>query len=470
MDWQAIKNQVIGNDLQNRDMAMIYADWTASGRLYAPIEDFMRNTVGPWVANTHSESSDTGRAMTQLYQQARDTIKEHVNAADKDVLVLTGTGMTGAVNKLQRMMGLASSAEGLLPLVIITHMEHHSNQTSWHTRAVDVAILKPDEKGQPSLTHLAQLLAENLHRSLIVASITACSNVTGIQTPYHKIAAMLHAVGGYCLVDFAASAPYVAMDMHPDNADEYLDAVMFSPHKFLGGPGSCGVLVFNPALYRIDTPDQPGGGTVRWTNPWGEHQFFDDIEVREDGGTPGFLQAIRAALAIKVKDSLGVQEIKARELVLSQRFFDGMRDIEGAVLLEPEVSERLPIFSFWMTGLHHELVVRLLNDRFGIQCRGGCSCAGTYGHILLGVTPAVSHIITDEINHGDLSHKPGWVRVSLHPVMTESEVDWILGAIAEIAKKGIHWQNDYVFSAVAGNWVPKSEAKSDMPQLSDFSA
>ena len=379
--------------------------------------------------------------------------------------------MTGAINKLHRMMGIGprgSQVEGPLPLVIITHMEHHSNQTSWLTRAVDVAMINPDQSGLPCLDHLAEILSDNRHRPHIIASVTACSNVTGIATPYHKIAEMVHAVGGFCCVDFAASAPYVNMDMHPKTPGAHLDAVLFSPHKFLGGPGSCGVLIFNPALYRIDMPDNPGGGTVRWTNPWGEHQFYDDIELREDGGTPGFLQGIRAALAIRVKESIGVNAIHEREQQLGKRMFDGLQGIPNLCLLASRHRERLPIFSFYLPGLHHELVVQLLNDRFGIQSRGGCSCAGTYGHILLGVSPDDSHAITDEIDHGDLSRKPGWVRVSLHPTMSESDVDAILAAISSVQAQGAGWQNDYTFDPTTGVWTPRVAVENDQPSLSEF--
>jgi selenocysteine lyase/cysteine desulfurase len=471
MSWQDIRENIVGDTLFKDGAPLLYADWTASGRLYAPIEDFMRDKVGPWVANTHTESSDTGRAMTGLYQDARQVIKQHVNASDTDVLVLTGAGMTGAVNKLQRMMGIAGSeaaVEGPLPLVLITHMEHHSNQTTWLTRQVDVEIIQPDAQGLPCLTHLATLLNENRHRPRIIASVTACSNVTGIETPYHQIAQMVHAVGGFVCVDFAASAPYVAIDMHPETVGAHLDAVMFSPHKFLGGPGSSGVLVFNPALYRIDQPDQPGGGTVRWTNPWGEHQFYDDIEMREDGGTPGFLQAIRAALAIQVKEGWGVDAIHQREQWLGGRMFDGLIALSGLQLLAPQHRRRLPIFSFYIPGLHHELVVQLLNDKFGIQCRGGCSCAGTYGHILLGVSPEDSHAITDEINSGDLSRKPGWVRVSLHPTMTEVDVDYLLSAIEAVIASGDTWQSDYVFDSKIGSWHRRQADTWQRPSLADF--
>ena len=326
--WQeTFRQNILGQNLTVAGQLVVYADWTASGRAYGPIEQFMTDQVAPWVANTHTESNWTGGTMTQLYHEARETIKRHVNAGAEDVLICDGTGMTGVVNKLQRILGLRvpehlqGEQKQARPLVVITHMEHHSNQTSWQECDVDLAILPANDKGMPDLQHLAKLLEENQHRPLLLGSFTACSNVTGIQTPIHEMAAIMHQYGGLCLVDYAASAPYVAIDMHPEDPDQQLDGVMFSPHKFLGGPGSCGVLVFNKALYHNQVPDQPGGGTVTWTNPWGEHHYFDDIETREDGGTPGFLQAIRAALAIQVKEAMGVERIHQAEHRLNGAFF-----------------------------------------------------------------------------------------------------------------------------------------------------
>lgn len=469
--FNQIRNNIVGQNLKIDDQPVIYADWTASGRLYAPIEHYMTNVIGPWVANTHTESSDTGRAMTALYNDARLVIKSHVNASSDDVLICTGTGMTGAVNKLQRIMGLKttpSDPESPRPLVIITHMEHHSNQTSWHACHVDLEIVRRAPSGFPDLDHLEDILMANANRPLVVGSFSACSNVTGIKTPYHDMASLMHKYGGLCFVDFAASAPYVDIDMHPEDESARLDAVLFSPHKFLGGPGSCGVLIFNADLYHLDVPDQPGGGTVTWTNPWGGHKYFDDIEIREDGGTPGFLQTIRAAFSIKLKDSMTTQAIHAQERVLTQAMFAKLNSIENLNLLEPEVSERLPIFSFWIDNMHHNLVVRLLNDKYGIQSRGGCSCAGTYGHILLGVDQQTSETITCEIDHGDLTHKPGWIRISLHPTMTLQEVSEISEAVAQVAKQGAQWQDEYHFDAASGEWNHRSKVRASGPKFSDL--
>ena len=451
-----VEQGIVGRDLSiptpYGPRRVIYADWTASGRAYGPIEQRMLRDFGPYIANTHTETSFTGHAMTAAYQRARALIKQHVNAAPGDVLLATGTGCTGAINKLQRLLGLrvpsnfigtATVAAADRPLVLITHMEHHSNHTTWLECEVDLEVIPADAQGLVDVGAIPAILARYAGRRLKIASITACSNVTGIETPVHDIAALMHEHGGLCFVDYACSAPYAAIDMHPADPARALDAIFFSPHKFLGGPGSCGILIFDPRLYSSRVPDQPGGGTVTWTNPWHEHRYHDDIEVREDGGTPGFLQLIRAALAVQLKESLGVQRIAAREHAIVQQVFERLDRMPRVVVLAGQHRERLPVFSFYLPGLHYNLVVRLLNDRFGVQARGGCSCAGTYGHYLLNVDVDHSQRITSRIDAGDLTDKPGWVRVSFHPAMSDAEVGAVCDAIEQIALHGDDWAADY---------------------------
>jgi selenocysteine lyase/cysteine desulfurase len=260
------------------------------------------------------------------------------------------------------------------------------------------------------------------------------------------MAKIMHEHGGLAFVDFAASAPYDDIDMHPEDPLEKLDAIFFSPHKFLGGPGSSGVLIFDSSLYNSRVPDQPGGGTVDWTNAWGEYKFIDDIEIREDGGTPGFLQAIKTALAIELKDQMGVQNIHQRENELVAIAFNGLRGIPGLHILADTIEDRLGVISFYLENIHYNLIISLLSDRFGIQARGGCACAGTYGHYLLDVSYEKSKRITDKINIGDLSEKPGWVRISLHPTMTNEELYAIIDAVRLIQQHHQSWSNDYIYN------------------------
>ncbi len=434
---------------------ILYADWIASGRLYAPIEEKVSYTFGPFVGNTHTETSETGTLMTKAYHLAHQKIKDHVNAGPDDVIITAGSGMTTVVNKFQRILGFKAMhkldvAECLpeeeKPVVFITHMEHHSNHTSWLETIADVVLLDHDKDLLVDPDVLRREIEKYKHRKMKIGSFTACSNVTGVSTPYQQLARIMHENGGLCFVDFAASAPYSDMNMHPDDPMEALDAIMFSPHKFLGGPGTPGVLIFNSSIYHNKTPDNPGGGTVDWTNPWNEFKYIDDIELREDGGTPGFLQAIKAALAIELKEQMGVEQIERREKELVKIAFEEMPKIPGIHILADNIRDRLGVISFYLDDVHFNLVVKLLNDKFGIQVRGGCACAGTYGHFLLNVSYNQSKEITELINQGDLSKKPGWVRLSLHPTMTDDELYFIIDAIRQVQKNHHTWGKDYIYN------------------------
>jgi selenocysteine lyase/cysteine desulfurase len=445
---------------------LIYADWIASGRLYRPIERRITEEIGPLVGNTHSESSATGKAMTDAYHLAQKIVKRHVNADENDVLIFTGTGMTSALAKLQRILGLKVPEQAInfcvyahgdysacreipnenRPVVFLTHSEHHSNHTSWFETLAEVVVLDPDPELKVDPGILREKIVKYRDRPLLIGSFTACSNVTGYEPPYHELARIMHENNGYCFVDFAASAPYKDINMHPSDKMEQLDAIFFSPHKFLGGPGSAGVLIFNKQLYKNETPDTPGGGTVKWTNRWGGYSYISDIEVKEDGGTPGFLQGIKAALAITLKEKMDTRRIHERERYMTESAFRELKKIKGLHILAENITDRLGVFSFYLDNIHHNLATKLLNDRFGIQVRGGCSCAGTYGHFLLNVDFRLSKEITDRIEAGDLSMKPGWVRLSLHPTMTDDELMFITGAIAQVAENSGEWGKEYYYN------------------------
>ncbi|HKK80657.1 MAG TPA: aminotransferase class V-fold PLP-dependent enzyme [Prolixibacteraceae bacterium] len=456
---------------------IIYADWIASGRLYEPIEQKISNDFGPYVANTHSEASATGEIMTKAYKYAHGKIKMHVNAGDDDVIITAGFGMTSVLAKFQRILGLRITEklqnrclirEEDRPVVFITHMEHHSNQTPWIESIADVVIIPPDENLEVNPNNLRVEIEKFKNRKILIGSFTACSNVTGIKTPYYELAEIMHEYNGYCFVDFAASAPYVNINMHPENPKQSLDAIFFSPHKFLGGPGSSGVLIFHKSLYKNRIPDHPGGGTVNWTNPWGEHSYVADIEIREDGGTPGFLQAIKTTLAIQVKEQMGVEHIQAREKELVNHIFKQLETIPGINILAGHNKNRLAIVSFFVDGIHHNLMVRLLSDLFGIQARGGCSCAGTYGHYLLHVDKIISHKISTRIDNGDMSLKPGWVRLSLHPTTSDAEVDIIINAITQIVNNIDELSVDYEFCTHTNEYCHKSEKGKPNPLIKEL--
>lgn len=467
--FEQFRKNIIGIDQEfvspYGNQKIIYTDWTASGRLYRPIEEKIGNEIGPFVANTHTETTVSGTAMTIAYYKARSIIKRHVNASEDDILINDGTGMTGVVNKFQRILGLKvpenlhdfiSIPLDKKPVVFISHMEHHSNQTSWLETIADVEVIPSTEDGLFSLENLAVLLEKYKDRSFRIASITSCSNVTGIKTPYYEVAKLMHQNNGLCFVDFACSGPYVEINMHPEDSESYLDAIFFSPHKFLGGPGTSGVLVFNKKLYQNLIPDNPGGGTVSWTNPWGEHKYIDNIEDREDGGTPGFLQVIKTALAIQLKEKMGIENILKREHELVEYIFSNLGNIPNIKILAAQHQERLGVISFYIDELHFNLGVKILNDKFGIQTRGGCSCAGTYGHFLLHVDQETSHQLIDEITLGDLMKKPGWIRMSIHPTTTNREIEFVCSSIKALAKNHPDWAKDYIYDKNTNEFIHKN--------------
>ena len=476
--FSAFRRNIIGQD-QNWESPygrkrIIYADWTASGRAYRPIETRLQDEIMPFFANTHTAATVTGGMMSAAYEQAKSIIKDHVNAGSDDVLVFCGSGMTAAVGKLQRILGLRLPErvmdyveclqvnEVSRPVVFVTHMEHHSNHISWLETIATVEIIRPSGDGNVDLGHLRELLEQFKDRKHKIAAVTACSNVTGIETPYHAIATMMHEYGGLCFVDFACSAPYVRIDMHPGvgvrgaglaGAAADLDAIYFSCHKFLGGPGTPGVLIFNRRLYRNRVPDQPGGGTILYSNPWKVHEYVGDLEQREDGGTPPILQGIKAAMCIRLKEEMGIERILEREEEILGRLFDRLLEIDGVEILEKNNRKRLGVVSFMIKGAHYNLIVKILNDRFGIQARGGCSCAGTYGHVLLGIDEARSYGILNSLLAGEMFCKPGWVRLSVHPVMSNAEIDYILDAVEEVVERYEEWGKDYVYDSDRNEYV-----------------
>ena len=466
--FEKYRNNIIGKnqtfDSPFGKKKIIYADWIASGRLYLPIEDLLRKDIFPFVANTHTETSTTGATMSFALESALELIRQHVGGNDDDVVISAGAGMTSLVCKFQRILGLKIHEKFKnhvkiknKPIVFVTHMEHHSNQTSWLETIAEVKLIPYTKDGYIDLESFKVLLNSYDDRDLKIAAVTSASNVTGVYAPYYEISEIMHDNNGFCFVDFACSAPYVDINMHPENPQQYLDAIYFSPHKFLGGPGSSGILIFNKNLYNNRVPDSPGGGTVDWTNPWGEHKYIDDIQLREDGGTPGFLQTIKTALCIQLKEQMGINNILKREHELHKIIWDRLSNLSNLHILAGNISDRLGIYSFYIDNLHFNLGVQLLNDKFGIQVRGGCSCAGTYGHILLNVDTVQSHNITNTIDQGDLSLKPGWIRMSIHPTMSNQDVDFIVNAIEELAENHHSWSRDYSYNKSKNTFLYKNQ-------------
>ena len=480
--FKKIRDDIIGIDQKFETpfgkKKIHYFDWTASGRLYSPIEKKISGTFGPFVGNTHSESTETGADMTISYEISRQIIKRHFNSNKENVLLMVGNGTTGAIAKLQRLLGLKFSSQSTRyakftkqkikkslalkkPVVFISEMEHHSNQTTWLECDTDVVLVPSDSMGVIDTNKLELLLIKYKNRNTKIGSFSACSNVTGILNPIEELARVMHKHNGLCFVDFAAAAPYLKIDINPKDKLAKLDAMFFSPHKFLGGPGTSGVLIFDKKLYFNDlSPESPGGGTVKWTDPWEGRSYYDSIETREDGGTPAFLQTIKTALCIKLKEEMGTANIIAREEELLKKLLNGLKLIPNLHVLGNLKTKRLGIVSFYIDGTHYNLIVKLLNDRFGIQTRGGCSCAGTYGHVLMELNKENSNKIMCMIDKGNLSTKPGWVRVSLHPTLLDEEVDLLINSLKLIVKNYDIWKKDYVYSKTTNEFTHKKVVSS----------
>jgi selenocysteine lyase/cysteine desulfurase len=484
--WDAVRESVIGKDLVIETCfgarRLLYADFTASGRAVGIVEDAINGCLACY-ANTHTEDDETGRTTTERLHQAEKLIKRLLNAGDDYAVIAVGAGTTGAVERLQQILGVyeppatrdrkrrdLAAAFGtaradeiharlreLGPVVFVGPYEHHSNELSWRESAGEVVEIELDGRGLLDLDDLERKVSDPRYASRQrIGAFSAGSNVSGVTTPAHDVARILHRHGCLAVFDFAAVAPYRRIDVNRDR-ESYFDAVYFSPHKFLGGPGSAGLLIFRREIYRRDLPPTfAGGGTVEFVN-WDSQDYTQDIETREKAGTPGILQTLRAALALELKSKLGEQAIEEREAQLIRQAIGRLAGIpQIAIVGNAEPDNRIAILSFVVKAgdsyLHPRFVTQLLNDLFGIQSRAGCLCAGPYGHRLLHIDRARSEQFRRVIHEGKAGLKPGWTRVNFHFLMTDAEVRFLCDSIELVARKGMFFLPLYEFDIAGGGW------------------
>ena len=460
---------------------LVYADYTASGRGLGFIEDYIREQVLPWYANTHTETTFTGAQTTALREQARQQIRSAVNGTADDQVIFCGPGATAAINKIIDILNLrlprdladryqleSQIPDNQRPVVFIGPYEHHSNELPWRESIADVVSISITDCGQIDLAELEQQLKTYADRPLRIGSFSAGSNVTGVKSNVVEVSRLLQQYGALTFWDYAAAAPYVAIDMR---GDAPIDAVFISPHKFVGGPGTPGVLVVKKGVLQNSVPAVVGGGTVMYVTPE-DHLYIEDHERREEGGTPAIIESIRAGLVFKLQQEVGTQEIETREHNFVQRAitrFNNCPDIE--ILGSPD-APRLSIMSLRFKhgekDLHYGFVVSLLNDLFGIQVRGGCSCAGPYGHSLLGMDMDYSRAIETEIQGGAMVLRPGWVRLNFNYFIDEQEFEYLLRAIELVAEHGWRLLPFYQFDSNTGVWRYQGQTSSLVASLDDW--
>lgn len=426
---------------------LVYADYTASGRALCQVEDFIRDSVLPWYANSHTEASYCGAYMTRLRAAARAVVARETGADARCAVIFTGSGATAGVNRLVHLFGIpAALAKGEQPVVLLGPYEHHSNILPWRESGAEIIEIPEAAEGGPCLDALNDALARTAGRGLRIGAFSAASNVTGILTDTVAVGRLLRAHGVLTVWDYAGGAPYIGIDMAP-GSDHAKDAVVLSPHKFLGGPGASGVLILRRDALALDRPSLPGGGTVRFVSPDG-HDYSGDPVAREEAGTPNVVGDIRVALVFLVKAAVGQDWLdqRHRELVAQARAaWGGVAELD---LLGHPTAERLPIFSFRVRDaagepVHHQLFTRMLSDVYGIQARGGCACAGPYAHRLLEIGPEQSEHLRAEILGGNEMAKPGWVRLNLSAFLSEEKLAFVLASVADLARNAGRYAGAY---------------------------
>ena len=439
---ERLRDDLIGESVivpgPNGPKSLIYADYVASGRALHSVERFVSEEILPYYANSHTEASFCGQTMTQLRRQARQIILDSCGGDARHAVIFTGSGATAGINRLVSLLGVAAAGYGKKrPVVLIGPYEHHSNILPWRESGAEVIEISEATNGGPNVEALTGALKARAGH-LIIGAFSAMSNVTGIVTDVKKITHVLKSHGALSVWDYAGGAPYLPMDMG-GGTDAAIDAIVASPHKFIGGPGASGVMILRRKAVVCEVPTSPGGGTVSFVSPWA-HDYSTDVVAREEAGTPNVVGDLRAALCFMIKDAIGSAYTAERLETLRRRAQVAWAHTPGLRILgNPLASHRVPIFSFTITDpnvgmVHQQLVTQMLSDLYGVQARGGCVCAGPYGHRLLGIDLDQSQDFRMAILGGKEIEKPGWTRLGFSVLMSDEKADRIIRAVDAVAR------------------------------------